>query len=165
MRRSISTGVVLAAASTAVLAGVASAGPGAVPACGANDVDVAISRSPEHAAGHSAFLVRYTAAADTTNCALAGVPSNVVFYGPDGDTAPGISATPQPGSVATPVTITPGHAGISYLVERTGEQPNPVSAVTFSLPSTAGDTSVRAPWPSVPVSGADVQLSAVVAES
>ncbi|HWO68159.1 MAG TPA: DUF4232 domain-containing protein [Umezawaea sp.] len=165
MRKSISTGVVLAAASTAVFAGVAGAMPGDVPACGAADVDVAISRSPEHAAGHSAFVIRYTAAEQATNCTLAGVPTNVVFFGPDGDTAPGISATPQPGASATPVTVAPGHAAISYVVERTGEQPNPVSAVAFSLPSTAEDTSVEGPWPSVPVSGAEVQLSPVVPEN
>ena len=165
MRKSISTGAVLAVASTAVLAGVATAMPSDLRACGAGDVDVAVSPSPEHAAGHSAFVVRYTAATDTTNCVLAGVPTNVVFFGPDGDTAPGISATPQPGATATPITLSPGHAGISYLVERTGEQANLVSAIAFSLPSSAGDVRVDSPWPSVPVSGADVQLSPVVTES
>ncbi|HEX6342986.1 DUF4232 domain-containing protein [Umezawaea sp.] len=165
MRKSISTGAVLAVASTAVLAGVASAVPGDAPERGAADVDVAVSRSPEHAAGHSASVIRCTAAGQTTRCTLAGVPADVVFFGSDGDTAPGVSATPQPGATAVPVTTTPGGSAVSYLVERTGEQANPVSAVAFSLPSSAEDVSEKSPWPSVPVSGAEVRLSPVIGEN
>ncbi|PRY32410.1 DUF4232 domain-containing protein [Umezawaea tangerina] len=165
MSNRVSAGVVLAVASTAVFTGVASAMPSDIAACGATDVDVSVAKSPEHAAGHSAFVLRYAAASDTTDCTLAGVPTDTVFFGPDGDTAPGVWTTPQPGATATAVTITPGHAGISYLVERTDEQADPVSALAFRLPSTGADTSVRVQWPAEPVTGAELQLSPVTAEN
>jgi hypothetical protein len=161
----IRAGVVLAVASAAVFAGVANAMPSDVAACGAGDLDVTITKSPEHAAGHSAFVVRYAAASATTDCTLAGVPTDTVFHGPDGDTAPGIRTTPQPGATATPVTVTPGHAAISYLVERTDEQADPVSALAFRLPSTAEDTAVRVQWPAEPITGAELQSSPVTDEN
>jgi hypothetical protein len=164
MSKSFSAGIVFGVASMAVFAGVASAMPSNTQACGAEDVDAAVSRSSQHAAGHSAFVIRYTAASETTNCALVGVPTNVAFFRPDGAAAPDMSAAPQPGATAIPVTIAPGHSAVSYLVERNGEQANPVSAIAFSLPSTAV-TFKKIPWPSTPVSGADVQLSPVVSES
>ncbi|WNV85731.1 DUF4232 domain-containing protein [Umezawaea sp. Da 62-37] len=165
MSNRISAGVVLAVASTAVFAGVANAMPADVAACGAADVDVSITKSPEHAAAHSAFVVRYAAASDTTYCTLAGVPTDTVFFGPDGDTAPGIRTTPEQGATAKPVTVAPGHAAISYLVERTDEQANPVSALAFRLPSTAEDTEVRVQWPAEPVTGAELQSSPATAEN
>lgn len=130
--------------------------------CNAGDLHVQVVKSADHAAGHEAFAVHYTAASAATHCQLAGAPTDAVFFTQAGDPAGGLSAADQPGT-ADPVTIDATHSAVSYIVEPSAGQQNPVGAVGFMLPSGGPAAHVKVPWTNAPVAGDRVTFSPLTA--
>ncbi|WP_243790900.1 DUF4232 domain-containing protein [Saccharopolyspora gloriosae] len=144
-------------------AGSALANPSDV-ACGAADVNVAVTKEQGGAAGHEAFLISYTAANPQTNCKLQGAPGGVVFTAADGPISD-VSVAPD-GGVAEPVNLTASSPAHSYLIQATGDAPHAAvpGSVELDLPSPAEgqDTREVAAWPAnEPIKGDVLQVTPV----
>ncbi|WP_031470655.1 hypothetical protein [Sciscionella sediminilitoris] len=129
--------------------------------CTAGDLQVHIGSDLPVGKERRAFVVRYEATSASTSCRLYGAPDDAVFYAPAGQTAPGISASAEPGMNPEPVVVDQGNPGESLIFEPQQGQRNPVGAVSFALPSTASDRYVKVPWPHAPVRGADVTVGQI----
>ncbi|WP_410657025.1 DUF4232 domain-containing protein [Amycolatopsis sp. lyj-112] len=163
------TAAVVTVGGVVVAGGLLAAGgiAGAMPSdklCGASDVRVTMTADPEHAAGHEAYVLTYTAASPTTNCKLQGAPTAMGFVA-DGQLIKDVTAVPEATAAnAAPVNLRDGHPAVSRIVQRSAEAPNPVTptTVTFDLPTGPGGVPVVVDWPAgAPLKGGTVQVTAV----
>ncbi|MFD9702922.1 DUF4232 domain-containing protein [Lentzea sp. NPDC059081] len=157
----------LAAAALPLAAGVASANPSDTP-CGPADLTVSVTADPSSSAGQEAYVIRYDAAGQNTNCRLEGVPTAVTFtkgsgHG-EGDGS-GIEVVPDaPQADPVPVNVRPGHSAQSRILMSSQDPVTFVpDVVNLNLPTTDGYT-VTVPWPAGgPLKGESVEVTAVSA--
>ncbi|MGW7532217.1 hypothetical protein [Amycolatopsis sp. NPDC054798] len=150
LRRTLAAAAVLAAAggTAALTATSANASPAETPFCTDADVTVTATPATDHAAGHHADVLHYSAATPTTHCTLSGAPYNTVFY--DNANAPlGVPTTSDSSEGAPDVLIDSTHTASSYVVIPTTAEPGPnsVKALEMHLPSDASRTPIGVYWP------------------
>ncbi|MCX2731090.1 DUF4232 domain-containing protein [Saccharopolyspora sp. NFXS83] len=128
--------------------------------CTSADVNVAVTKDPEHAAGHEAFLIDYTAASPTTNCKLQGVPAGVSFHAGEAP-IPGVTVNPER-TPAAPVNLTASKPAFSRIVQQTGAPANPTvpTSVEFDL----RNGHVTAAWPTGESIKGDVLTATPIAQ-
>ncbi|MGJ7905472.1 hypothetical protein ACOQFL_03210 [Actinopolyspora sp. H202] len=131
-----------------------------VSSCTANDLSINITKDPHGGAGQQAFAVHYTAADADTHCLMQGFPTQLRFFQPDGETAPGISAHAEH-TVAEPVTIDADHSGVSYFIQPTIGQRNELGSVSFQAPTGVQRKQIEVAWPEEPVIGAELKVTPV----
>ncbi|MFD2467111.1 hypothetical protein [Amycolatopsis silviterrae] len=136
LRRTLAATAALAIAggAAALTATAANASPAETPFCTDADVTVTATPATDHAAGHHADVLHYSAATPNTHCTLSGAPYNTVFY--DNANAPlGVPTTSDSseGAPVIPTTTEPG--------------PNSVKALEMHLPSDASRTPIGVYWP------------------
>lgn len=164
--KSMATAMVVggvAAGGLLVATGTANAMPSDTP-CGASDVQVTVTPDPEHAAGHEAYLLTYTAASSATNCKLQGAPTAMTFVA-DGQRITDVFSVPDgTAGDSTPVNLRAGHPAVSRIVQPSTEPANPITptTVSFDLPTGPNGESVSAQWPAdAPLKGSIVQITPV----
>lgn len=174
MKRSrITTGITAAALAAGTMVGTAFGATAAaqgeqgssrtsapVSSCTAGDLSIDITKDPHGGAGQQAFAVHYTAADADTHCLMQGLPTELRFYQPNGETAPGISATAEH-TVAEAVTIDADHSGVSYFVQPATGQHNELGSVSFRTPTGVQRNRVEVAWPDEPVHGAELKVTPV----
>ncbi|MBB4686727.1 DUF4232 domain-containing protein [Amycolatopsis jiangsuensis] len=157
LRRTLAAAAVLATVggAAALSATAANAAPSDAPLCTDADVTVTATPAPDHASGHHADILHYTAATPTTHCTVSGAPYDTVFY--DGGGAPlGVPSNSADSQNAPQVTIDATHTASSYVVIPNDAEPGPtVASLGLHLPSDASRTAIGVAWP-----GQDLTTSA-----
>ncbi|GAA3552338.1 hypothetical protein GCM10022222_39940 [Amycolatopsis ultiminotia] len=157
VRRALAAAAVFATVggAAALTASAANAAPAEVPLCTDADVTVTATPAPDHASGHHADILHYSAATPTTNCTLSGAPYGTVFY--DGGNAPlGVPSSSDDSAGAPQVTIDATHTASSYVIIPNDTAAGPtVAKLGLHLPSDASRTAIAVGWP-----GQDLTTSA-----
>ncbi|MFI6094348.1 DUF4232 domain-containing protein [Lentzea sp. NPDC051213] len=166
--RAVAAVALMATASLALVAPIASANPSDKP-CDTSDLKVSVTPDPTSAAGQQAYVIHYAAAGPHTNCTLQGAPTAVTFTKGNGHSQgddSGIQVVlDDPSGVPAPVNVQPGRPAESRILMASQAPVTFVpNVVNLNLPTTNGHT-VTVAWPAgAPLKGASVELTAVSPE-
>jgi hypothetical protein len=142
--------------------GVAGADPGGVR-CRASDLTVTIVRDAEHASGHEAYDIVYTAASPATDCKLWGAPEITFLIG--SKLVPDVVTKRDRSDGWPAVYLRSGNPAVSRIIQRSDGEPHLVSEASVGLPTaTVGQIdAVIVAWPAgEPLKGGSVELTPVV---